>query len=148
MAYIYDNKGTLINGQANTNNGFRYFGHGKQCTSTYAHNPIITFNWSAGASPRIKFSVFLQFTSGKPSRTGYLLQYNNNFDIDSSGNVIWENQPSMSENGDGGTWFTTDWSTTGQLAFRAYIWGDQSYVNMSMHATCNKWNYLSSVTYH
>ena len=148
MAYSYTNKGTLINGQVNTNNGFRHFGHGKQQLTTNAHNPIITFNWSSGASPRIKFSLFGQFTATKPSRTGYLIQFNFNYDIDSNGSVVWENQPYISENGDGGTWFNTDLGVQGQIVIRSYIWGDQSYVNLSMYGTCNKWNYLSSVTYH
>lgn len=148
MAYIYNNKGTLINGTSNVNNSFRHFGHGKQQTSTYSYNNIMTFNWSTGASPRIKFSVFGQFTAAKPSRTGYLITFHFNFDIDSNANVVWSQTPFISENGDSGTAIDVNWDTSGQLKFRSYIWADLTYVNLSMHAACNKWNYLSSVTYH
>lgn len=148
MAYIYSNTGTLINGQTNTNNGFRHFGHGKLLPTINSYNDLITFNWSIGASNLIRFSVFGQYTAAQTNRTGYLVTFNMNFDINSSGNVTWSQTGFISENGSTNAYIDINTATSQQLKFRTYMYGTQCYANYALHATCNQWNYLSSVTYH
>ncbi len=147
MAFIYNNGGTLLNGQTNTNNGFRHFGHGKLLSTTNAFNNLITFNWSTGAPTRIKFSVFGQFTAARTARSGYLVTFNMNFDLDSNGNVVWSQTGFISENGSTDAYIDINWETGQQLKFRTYVYG-ATYCNFALHAACNRWNYLSSVTYH